>query len=301
MRVKGIGAVLLWIAVFFLHGGCVIKADVKKEVWSLQDIQGSGDYILMNDLRLSETWEIASNEMVTIDLNGYELSCEVTVSNAGFSAAIINAGILTIQDTSKQKTGTLVSKALFAIMNQGQLFIKGGTLKSEAIDKRVKGKKKGSGVLLNEKALTIYGGIFLSKGSVLKTTAESTTVIHDGIFRSGTSRHIRAEYLSPCIQNEGRLFLNRAIIQGNGGALRTTSGEVYVWDETKQKAPYRPGNNPDYPRHNKQATKTRRMLSDCRRVRRLLLFLERMKGRNPIFINHPPAFMNLNPDNQPFD
>lgn len=295
MRVKGIGAVLLWIAVFFLHGGCVIKADVKKEVRSLQDIRGSGDYILMNDLRLSETWSITSNDKVTIDLNGYELSSEVTVSNVGFSAVIINAGILTIQDTSKQKTGTLVSKALFAIMNQGQLSIKGGTLKSEVIDKRVKGKKKGGGVLLNEKALTIYGGIFLSKGSVLKTTAESTTVIHDGIFQSEVSRHIRAESLSPCIQNKGVLFLNHAVIQGNGGALHTTSGEVYVWDEAKQKAPYRPENNPSYPRHNKQAAKTRRRLSDHRRVRRLLLFLERMKGRNLIFINHPPGLHESQP------
>lgn len=295
MRVKGIGAVLLWITVFFLHGGSVIKADVKKEVRSLQDIQGSGDYILMNDLRLSETWSIASDETVTIDLNGYELSCEVTVSDVGFNAVIINTGILTIQDTSKQKTGTLVSKALFAIVNQGQLFIKGGTLKSEVIGKRVKGKKKDGGVLFNEKALTIYGGIFLSKGSVLKTTAESTTVIHDGIFLSGVSRHIRTESQSPCIQNKGVLFLNHAVIQGNGGALHTTSGEVYLWDDTKQKAPYQPENNPNYPRHKKQAAETRRRLTDRRQVYRLLLFLERMKGRNPIFINHSFGFHESQP------
>lgn len=278
MQVKKYCAVLMWIAILLYHGS-LIKADARKEVRAAQDIQGSGNYKLMKDIRLQKTWEIKSGETITIDLNGYELSSAVLVCDAFATSMIVNEGVLTIQDTSQKESGTLVSKALYAILNRGQLFIKGGTYQSDVIGKRIGGIKKISRILLNEKELTIIRGAFFSKSGTLQSTAGSNTMIHSGVFVSASSRRSRVDaergYQVACIQNGGVLLLGHVIIQGNSGGLKTSTGHVYYLDDKRKGDSYPSGKNPIRSRENQASwgLPTRRML------RKRFALLDKWKGR----------------------
>ena len=105
------------IGVALLMTGSVFAADVAKigdvSYATLQaaiDAAQSGETIVvLTDIALAEGVVIASDDVITIDLNGKTISrnTETTVS----TAAITNNGNLTIQDSSTEKTGKVTAFA----------------------------------------------------------------------------------------------------------------------------------------------------------------------------------------------
>ncbi len=134
---------------------------------------------LLKDVELTERLTVASGKTVTLDLAGYTL----TLPKAeGVIRAILIEGALTVNDSSAEKTGTIVSdKTVF--QNWGTLVVNSGTFEG--------GNAQGQCALANgfndqdpaspktNAKATINGGVFKGAIPVLNF---GTTTVKDGTF-----------------------------------------------------------------------------------------------------------------------
>ena len=145
--------------------------------------------VLTNDITLTK--RITVSNVITIDLNGHSISGEI---NDGYGAIYVGTkGILTIKDSSSNKTGCIVNTVGNAIGNYGIVNVYGGTFTGE---------------------YALYN--FYYNSSVY-----GTSVIYDGAFKSVNKD-------SPSVANCGDLTINGGTIEylDTTNVLNVTDGNI---------------------------------------------------------------------------
>ena len=116
---------------------------------------------------------ISDKKNVTLDLNGFILTNE-TDSTSAAKGVIVNNGILTIQDSSKDGNGTVnAMNRKVAVANAGTLTFESGNFKNTATT----GSKPYANYILNNNGkVVINGGIF---------QVDSKTQINSSVIKNG--------------------------------------------------------------------------------------------------------------------
>jgi len=160
------------------------------------DAAGAGDTVkLLADISLSEGVVIATDDVITLDLNGKVVSRNT--EDAVSSAAITNNGNLTIVDSSEDQTGKITAFAANpdtagipyyasnTITNCGVLTVKGGTIENSTGDEARAAFPIDNNSSSRDAIVNIEGGKIIGRGAI-RQFANSTTSANKVNITGGT-------------------------------------------------------------------------------------------------------------------
>lgn len=187
-------------------------------ITGLEQLDGiqSGSYQLAADLTIPENviLTVPSDVAIIIDLNGHTVS-----KPSGTGRILENAGNVTINDSSAEKTG-LVSSYRNNIGNTGTMVINGGTFETHC--------NVGGSTLYNDVGGTMTINECVVNADFFAINNEGDMVINGGEFHS-TSTNEPGTF-AYCVRNYANMTINDATITGIQGALASASGVLTVYD-----------------------------------------------------------------------
>ena len=192
-------------------------------------IENEGTMVVIKDASISFPQEIFNNESnnkkITLDLNGYTLQTNQTITN--------NVE-LTVTDSSQNKTGKYEAYSNNGIYNKAncKMTIDGGTYVSN-IDKPI--YNRGELIVENATFNVEKNGIYNETGAILTINNIDITNSSTGIYNSGTFTMNNGTIHSneQCINsyngtlltvNDGSLYSNKVVISSNSGDIIINNG-----------------------------------------------------------------------------
>lgn len=182
---------------------------------------------------INECVSISTSVKMTLDLNGYTLTCNSTNVN-NYTIGVNAAGTIIITDTSTAKTGAIVRSGTtatnaYAIYSStatttinyakitGNIFVSTSTLNVGTIDTTKDTDIQIEGVIVNGGTVNFNGGTITYNGNALTTAAASYKLyINGGVINSS-------------VNNIGIMEINGGTISGtvvNGGTATMTGGTI---------------------------------------------------------------------------
>ncbi|MCC8161199.1 MAG: dockerin type I domain-containing protein [Oscillospiraceae bacterium] len=171
---------------------------------------------LLQDMAIEETVEISSDKNVILDLAGH------TISATGCHA-ITNSGILTINDSSEDATGTVdaLSHAKATIYNNGTVILNGGTYKrsNEAGASTTDNGSNSYYTILNHGTMTVNDGV------TVLNSGKYSSLFENG-YQNYNSGNSGSGYVEGTNSANPTLTINGGIFDGGLNTIKNDDGSI---------------------------------------------------------------------------